>query len=98
MIEKPTQERIMYRFVFLFLFLSMFTRSATAFECPPPMPGCKWVPFSDQEIQLLTQPNGLFETAEWAKKMEYQGAAKHFQDRFKIAIPGDKPREPPIPQ
>lgn len=85
------------------LFFLAMNALAYAEDCPPPATSCKIVVMTDQEIQSLTGPGLIFDSATWANRANLSDAITAWRQKIanspngvaaKTAAPVDKLKEP----
>lgn len=78
------------------LFFLTMNVLAYAEDCPPGATSCKVVVMTDQEIQSLTGPGLVFDSAEWANRANLSQAINAWKQKIANAPAGTvKQPEPP---
>ena len=79
------------------LFFLAMNAMAYAQNCPPGVPSCKIVSMSPDEVQSLTGPGLIFDSAEWANRANLSAAVAAWKQKIASSPAGTvaKPPEPP---
>lgn len=65
----------------------------TASQCPTDAP-CKVITLTDQELQALTGPNMILDTAQQGRPLDLAGVVTYFRNKIQIAPSGTLPPRP----
>ena len=69
----------------LFVFVMSAVSRAEDVACPPGVPSCKVISVSPDEERVLVGPAGIFDSAEFANRMNLSGPIQYWRNKLAAA-------------